>query len=156
MAKGGARTNSGPAPDPLALNRDRKSDLGWTVLPSKGRPGSPPVWPLPAHSVRESELWARFWAKPQAILWDRNGQVLEVALHVRCFAEAELPEAATSLRTLVRQQADALLLTIPAMHSARVKFSDDEIGERRVRSRKPAAGASSRSRLRSVNGASGA
>lgn len=152
---GGARTRSGPAPDPSALSRDRKSDLGWTVLPSKGRAGKVPEWPLLAATVRELHLWAQFWAKPQAILWERNGQVFEVALHVRCFAEAEQPEAATSLRTLVRQQADALLLTIPAMHSARVKFSEDEVGDKRARSRKPAVASSSRSRLRSVTGAAG-
>lgn len=157
MPKGGARARSGPPPDPQALRRERKSDPGWTVLPVGGRPGAAPEWPLTERSEREAELWGRFWAKPQAILWERNGQLFEVALHVRCFAEAEVPAAPTSLRTLVRQQADALLLTIPAMHAARVKLSGDELGERRARSAPagPAAG-SSRSRLRSARSAPGA
>ena len=131
MASGGARASSGPAPDPNALRRDRKSDAGWTVLPVSGREGDAPEWPLTEWTRREEVLWVAFWAKPQAILWEKNGQSFEVALHVRCFAEAELSEAPTALRTLVRQQADALLLTIPAMHSARVKFSDDDLRTKR-------------------------
>jgi len=158
MTKGGARARSGPAPDPQALRRDRKTDLGWTVLPAEGRPGEVPEWPLEGESTREAELWARFWAKPQAILWERNGQLFEVAMHVRCFAEAEVPGGSTSLRTLVRQQADALLLTIPAMHAARVKLSGDELGERRAQApaRPAPASTSSRSRLRSASSAPGA
>jgi hypothetical protein len=60
----------------------------------------------------------------QAVLWKRNSQELEVALHVRTFVEAEMPEASASLRTLVRQQLDSLLLSIPAMNAARVRFGD--------------------------------
>ena len=151
MAKGGARTRSGPAPDPNALRRDRKSDsAGWTVLPAEGRSGPEPVWPLTKPTSREEDLWFDFWRKPQALLWEENGQRYEVALHVRCFAEAELPEAPTALRTLVRQQADALLLTIPAMRAARVKLSTDEVREKReaAAASKPEPPAqSSRSRL---------
>jgi hypothetical protein len=48
MARGGARVNSGPPPDPNALRRDRKSDqAGWTTLPAEGRKGRTPKWPLP-------------------------------------------------------------------------------------------------------------
>lgn len=161
MPKGGARPRSGPPPDPQALRRDRKSDPGWTVLPAEGRRGAVPEWPLDGQTAREAALWARFWEKPQAILWERNGQVFEVAMHVRCFAEAETPAASTSLRTLVRQQADALLLTIPAMHAARVKLSGDELEQRRAQAPAKPAGppaSSSRSRLRVAGGgrASGA
>lgn len=148
MASGGARANSGPAPDPNALRRDRKSDAGWTVLPA-AREGDAPAWPLTEWTRREEVLWVAFWAKPQAILWERNAQVFEVAMHVRCFAEAEMPEAGTSLRTLVRQQADALLLTIPAMHSARVKLSDDDLRVKRETTKKAPAAPRKR-RLRAV------
>lgn len=156
MASGGARANPGPAPDPHALRRDRKDDAaGWTTLPSEGRAGDPPAWPLTEATERENELWWILWRKPQAVLWQRLGQVFEVALHVRCFAEAEKAGAATALRTLVRQQADALLLTIPAMRAARVKIAADEVAEKRTTTaaaKKSAAPASSRSRLRAVKG----
>lgn len=151
MVQGGARARSGPPPDPNALRRDRKSDAGWSILPAVGMDA--PSWPLVHISAREAELWDAFWQKPQSQLWARNGQVFEVALHIRCFAEAELPGAMTNLRTLVRQQADALLLTMPAMAAARVKIAGDDLREKRT----AAAAApdvevkvSSRSRLRAV------
>ncbi len=150
MVSGGARLRSGPAPDPNALRRDRKSDAGWSVLPAEGVDA--PEWPLDMCSAREATLWSRLWAKPQGHLWLQNDQLLEVALHVRCFAEAEQPEAATPLRTLVRQQADALLLTMPAMLAARVKIAGDEVAAKRVIADAAPAEArvSSRSRLKAV------
>lgn len=150
---GGARARSGPPPDPNALRRDRKSDAGFVLLPASGRVGDPPPWPLTEASPREAHLWVAFWAKPQAILWESNGQAFEVAMHVRCFAEAEVPNASTAVRTLVRQQADALLLTIPAMHSARVRISVDEMrGKREAPPPAAPPASSSRSRLRAVAG----
>ena len=121
MASGGARARSGPAPDPNALRRDRKDDAGWSSLPV-ARDGDVPEFPLPDVSGRELMLWESYWRKPQAILWERNGQQLEVALHVRTFCEAEKPDAAASLRTLVRQQLGELLLTIPALTAARYRI----------------------------------
>lgn len=155
MASGGVRARGGRPPDPNALRRDRLSDAGWTVLPAEGRAGPAPEWPLTEASAREAALWSALWAKPQALLWERNQQAFEVALHVRCLAEAETAGAATSLRTLVRQQADALLLTMPAMHMTRVRIAGDELGERRP-ARPPAAGArpvgpSARERLRALD-----
>lgn len=56
MTRGGARVNSGPPPDPNALRRDRKDDKdGWTTLPSEGRKGRTPRWPL----TEDIELQAR-------------------------------------------------------------------------------------------------
>lgn len=55
--RGGARFNSGPAPDPNALRRDRKKDQdGWTSLPAEGWKGRVPVWPLPTDVHVASEL----------------------------------------------------------------------------------------------------
>lgn len=150
MPKGGARTNSGPPPDPNALRRDRKTDGDWTTLPSR-REGDVPEWPLAGQSDREAVIWSTYWCKPQAILWERNGQEFEVALHVRQMVEAESPDATTAARTLVRQQLDSLLLTLPAMRSARVRIAADEVQEKRqTRTTKKAA--SSRSRLKVANG----
>lgn len=151
MASGGARARSGPAPDPNALRRDRKDDASWLTLPADGRKGSAPAFPLLEPDARELQLWNEFWAKPQAILWERNAQTYEVALHVRTFFEAERADAPSALRTLVRQQADALLLTIPSMHSARVRISHDEVSEKRDEVEAPVR-LSARDRLRAVDG----
>lgn len=152
MASGGARSRSGPAPDPNALRRDRKDDASWTTLPAEGRKGKAPTFPLVDPSPRELVLWSLFWRKPQAVLWEKNGQEFAVAMYVRTFSEAELAEAQTALRTLVRQQAGELLLTIPSMYSARVRIADDEVALARTASTAPKP-LSARDRLKVVNGA---
>jgi hypothetical protein len=67
-------------------------------------------------------LWDELWARPQSVLWERNSQAFEVALLCRRLSEAEEPGASVTLGTLVRQMMDSLLLTIPAMRSARVRI----------------------------------
>jgi hypothetical protein len=151
MPKGGARARSGPAPDPNALRRDR--DAGeWTILPADGRMGAMPTWPLSEQSARETELWGELWAKPQAIMWERFGQELEVALYVRRFTEAELMDSRVNLSTLVRQMADSLGLTTPGMRANRWRITADEPAAVKptARGRAAATRASSRSRLKVV------
>jgi hypothetical protein len=128
MASGGARGRSGPAPDPNAARRERKDDAGWTTLPAAGRPGAAPEWPLRGQSNREAELWESEWRRPQAIMWERNGQELEVALYIRRLTEAELPAAATNLGTLVRQMQEGLGLSIPGMLRNRWVIADGTTG----------------------------
>lgn len=156
MSSGGARSRSGPPPDPNALRRDRKSDGEWTVLPAEGRAGDPPAWPLTDATARELELWVGLWAKPQAVQWERLGQATEVALYVRRLAEAEERGSATSLTTLVRQLADALGLTIPGLRVNRWKIATDQVAERReVKAARAPARKSARDRFRVVDGSAG-
>lgn len=117
MTKGG-HARSGPPPDPNALRRER--DKGeWTLLPAAGRPGDPPVWPLSGHTEREAILWEDLWRKPQARMWERYGQEIEVALYVRNLAQVERPGSPINLGTLVRQQSDSLGLTTPGLRANR-------------------------------------
>lgn len=113
MTSGGARAHSGPAPDPNALRRDRDK-AGWTTLPA-ARTDPAPSWPLSRASARELVLWAREWTRPQAVMWEANGQEEEVALYVRSLAFAERPSAPVSARVLVRQQQEALGLSLPGL-----------------------------------------
>lgn len=121
MPKGGARSNSGPAPDPEAVRRDRPDDqASWWVLDEAGRKGKLPGWPLtPAASKREQSVWSKLWKLPQAIAWESNRSEFEVALYVRRFCEAEQRNTATNLSTLVRQMADSLGLTTVGLRSNR-------------------------------------
>lgn len=126
MPKGGARTRSGPAPDPNALARER--DEGeWTILPATGRQAPAPEWPLLGETERELALWARLWVLPQALMWERLHQVDHVALYVRRFVEAEERGSPVNLSTLVRQMADGLGLTTPGFRANRwrIEASDD-------------------------------
>ncbi|MCX4886052.1 hypothetical protein [Streptomyces sp. NBC_00847] len=157
MAKGGARTRSGPAPDPDALRRDRDSGE-WTILPAEGRQGATPDWPLTEQTDREDELWERLWAMPQALMWERYGQALEVALYVRRLAEAEKPEAFVGLSTLVRQMSDSLGLTTPGMRANRWRVDRPAVEDETPVSTASAPIATvydARARIRAASGGSG-
>lgn len=120
MPSGGARVRSGPAPDPSALRRDRDGK-DWVQLPYEGRAGDPPPWPeeIPEPSIPELAMWRRLWRKPQALVWEADGVVDNVALYVRAFIASGAEDASVARLTLVRQMGDALLLSIPALHAAR-------------------------------------
>lgn len=123
MPKGG-HANSGPAPDPNALRRQRPADqAGWTVLPLAGY-SSPPEWPLVDPSERELELWREMWSRPQATMWD--GQQVEVAMFVRSLAEAELPGASVERQKVIRQYLDSLGLSVQGMLRHRWKMADPD------------------------------
>lgn len=115
MPSGGTRARSGPPPDPNALRRDRNTDAAWTTLPASGRQTPAPNWPLELQTPREEAIWGREWKRPQALMWERNGQEHEVALYVRCLVQSEEPDSAISLRTLVRQMQEGLGLSIPGL-----------------------------------------
>lgn len=132
MASGGARPRSGPAPDPNALRRDRKGDTEFVVLPAEGRRGDAPAWPLDGLSGRESELWEREWQRPQAIMWERNGAVLEVALYVRRLVEAEQPGAKTNLGTLVKQMMESLGISHDGLAKRHWLIATDEVAPKRA------------------------
>lgn len=117
---GGARPNSGPAPDPNALNRQRDGKE-WTLLSSAGRLAPAPEWPddVPEPSPAELLRWRTLWAMPQALVWEADGVFDQVALYVRVYVEAMQPGALGGTRTLAKQLQNELLLTVPSMLSAR-------------------------------------
>jgi hypothetical protein len=128
MPRGGARSVSGPPPDPNALRRERKTDAaGWSLLPSAGRVGPAPEWPLVPHGndvmrEREEARWADMWTRPQAVMWERLGQQIEVAMFVRKLTEAELPKTSNELQKVVRQYLDSLGLSVQGMLRNRWKI----------------------------------
>lgn len=139
----GGHPHSGPPRDPNALRRER--DAGqWTHLPASGRQGPAPEWPLSRPSARELAIWAEEWRRPQALMWERNGQHREVALYVRSLVEAEKRGAPVALRTLVRQQQEALGISLPGLLRNRWLIVGDEERPKLV----VAAGSSVRERLR--------
>lgn len=152
MAKGGARARSGPPPDPNALRRDRDGK-DWVTLP-EGRDGEPPAWPLTRASKRELALWVSEWRRPQAVMWERNGQELEVALYVRSLAAAERAKAPVNLRTLVKQQQEALGISLPGL--ARNRWRIEHVEPAQVGPVQRPVGASARDRFRVVTGGAGA
>lgn len=148
MPKGGARTRSGPAPDPNALRRDRKDDAGWVTLPAGGYDGPVPLCTLPDVNAREAELWEVLWRKPQAAMWAKIGLEYEVAAYVRAYVAAVEPEASAGLKTTVLRMAAELGLSLPGMHSLRWKLSEDQLAERRES--RPVQPSGAKARLRAI------
>lgn len=153
MPRGGARSRSGPLPDPNALRRLRKDDKsGWTDLPSEGRAGPAPEWPLTDATDRELVLWERWWRKPEALIWQTDGSADYVALTVRMFAEAEVEKASAENRKTVRMMMADLYLTRDAKDRARIRIVADETAEKREEKAAAPKRASARDRLQVVNG----
>ena len=132
MTSGGARARPGPAPERDALRRARPSDAAtWTHLPAAGRQGPTPAWPLSKATPRELDLWEVEWRRPQAVMWEANGQHAEVALYVRSLKDAEKPKAPVSARILVKQQQEALGISLPGLHRNRwIIASTSEVAQR--------------------------
>lgn len=76
-------------------------------------------------------------------MWERNGQEHEVALYVRSLVAAERRTAPVSLRVLVRQQQEALGISMPGLLRNRWLI----VGEGEERPRLVAGGTSVRERL---------
>ena len=148
MAKGGPRARSGPSPDPNALRRERDNGA-WTDLPIEGRNGPTPEWPLSTPTKRELEFWEREWRRPQAIMWERDGQETEVALYVRGLRVAESPKAPTNARIAILRMMEGLGISQPGLHRNRWRI----VGEAVPGSTKsPRASGSARDRLKVVDG----
>jgi hypothetical protein len=104
------------------------------MLPSSGRAGPPPEWPLGKASKADEQLWVQLWATPQACVWEQSGYatVRVVARYVRKLLLAERPDAVASLQAEVRQLEDRLLISPVQMRRAGYQVSADELEERRA------------------------
>lgn len=132
MPKGGARNGTGPARERNALRRERGDDKnGWLLLPAAERTEPAPPWPLSRATKFELELWAREWRRPQATIWERNGQVVEVALMVRAVRISAEPTAKAADRNVARLQMDALGVTQQGMKALQWEIVSDELAQRR-------------------------
>lgn len=122
----------GPAPKDPASRRRRNAAVGKTVLPSGGRIGATPEWPM---TRDEPSLWAELWATPQAAAWERLGWTRVVARYATLIVAVEDSEdvPAASLLGEVRQMEDRLGLNPKAMRSLLWEVADsDEVAEKRV------------------------
>ncbi|MGP3686520.1 hypothetical protein ACTVZO_17740 [Streptomyces sp. IBSNAI002] len=74
-------------------------------------------------TAREWDVWESLWDKPQAVMWEELGQVLEVALFVRTLAEAERADARVDIKKMVRGYLDSLGLSVQGMLRNRWKIA---------------------------------
>lgn len=155
MARGGARNRSGPAPAENSGRSDRRG-YSLTALPAEGFRGKVPEFPLPNPSERELEVWAAAWRTPQACAWAMPSEAWRqrtVALWVRTSVRCEDPDAGAALLGQVHRFADQIGMTTAGLAEMGWKIAVDETASKReAQSAEPAKRASSRDRLKVVNG----
>lgn len=86
-------------------------------------------------------------------MWERHELEVEVALYVRNLAKVERPKAATGLGTLVKQQQEALGLSLPGL--ARLRWIIDHVPQQVNRPDDPDR-ARAKSRFKTLEGGSSA
>lgn len=131
-----------PKVDPVRRN----SRVGPTKLPSEGRQGPPPSWPLADQSEAEESAWADLWRTPQAVEWDRLGWVRTVGRYCRVMVASEEPGANAALLAQATSLEDRLGLTPKAMRLLLWEVQADEVAQ----ARQASSGKSARSRIKAV------
>lgn len=123
-----------------------------TRLPSEGRRGETPEWPLSSSAAYDPDLWAELWSTPQAVAWEALGAgcVRVVARYVVLLAEADVGEPKAAME--VRQLEDRLGLSPMAMLRLRWEIAPDEVAEAREQRTASTTKADARKRLRIVDG----
>ena len=157
MARGGARNRSGPQADPSSGRSDRRG-FKLTALPAEGYRGEVPKFPLPGASDRELEVWESAWRTPQACAWSMPSEAWRqrtVALWVRTTVRCEEPDAGAALLGQLHRFADQIGMTTAGLAEMGWKVAVDETAERREAAPASPARASSRSKLKVVNGNDG-
>jgi hypothetical protein len=148
---------AGMGPPPKAAGQRRRTNAvpGTVYLPSEGRQGEPPEWPLASMTLAEEFAWAELWAKPQAVAWERLAiPVRVVARYCRtaCAAESAIAGKPTvaGVQSMgeARQMEDRLGLTPMAMLRLRWEIVADEVAEARADAPQPV----TQRRIRAVEG----
>ena len=132
----GARTVSGPPPDPNSRRQQTKAQAsGWVELPASGRVGDPPPWPFTKVCEGELEAWEALWALPQAVAWESLAvSTRDVATYVRY---SVLAETQTGAATEARQWSDRLGLNPAAMLRNRWRIKGDDLEQKRTEKSAP-------------------
>lgn len=121
----------GPAPKHPSKRVRRNRPPEMTQLPSEGRRGDPPSWPLPYPRKNELAIWADLWGMSQAVAWERLGMVRTVARYCRRLYEAEQKNSPVMVNAEVRQLEDRLGLSPLAMKRLQWEIAADEVSEQR-------------------------
>lgn len=138
---GGARSRSGPPPNPFS-ERTKLRDVEYVKLPAKGFKGYIPVFPLPVQELgddtdriraREVELWKQIWRSPQAAVWSvEKWRQLSVAQFVRLAVRVEEPTAKAADSGAMMRLMDQIGLTPTGMALNGWMVAEDETSKKRA------------------------
>lgn len=132
----GARTVSGPPPDPNSRRQQTKAQAsGWIDLPAAGRDGDAPEWPFARVGDGELEAWEVLWALPQAVAWESLAvSTRDVATYVRF---SILGEESKDAANEARQWSDRLGLNPASMLRNRWRIKSDDLADKRTEKAAP-------------------
>lgn len=109
-------------------SRHRHPKVGPLTLPSEGRSGPAPSWPLDVKATKqELEGWKALWATPHATAWESLGWTRTVARYCRAMVAAEVPGASPALLAQVTALEDRLGLTPKAMRLLLWRMSEETV-----------------------------
>lgn len=154
MPKGGARVRSGPPPVPGSIRSGRTADRSGIVhLPAEGRESEPPAWPLPGRpTIWEKGRWVQEWARPQALMWERLGLEVQVAIYVRNLRLASSATAAATRTNGLMTQMHNLGLTADSMKRLGWVIDEPASGPAAAAGPVRQSGTSAKDRLRMIQG----
>lgn len=148
MAKGGARVRSGPAQDPKSARTERRGGIKVTALPSEGRDGRAPTFPLPqirrfgaegvdaaatkSFRAREQAIWRAVWKTPQACAWELDPwRWPTVAEYCRIKAAVELdPDSNAALLSRLREYRNEIGLSPDGLRANGWAIAINEVAEK--------------------------
>ena len=107
-----------PGPIPKHPSQRRRTNpplANVKLLPSEGRQGNPPPWPLPNPAEDELTVWTEAWRTPMAVEWEKLSWTRPIARYVRQVVRAEAPDVAAATLAEVRQLEDRFGLTHMSM-----------------------------------------
>ena len=176
MSKGGARVRSGPEKDPNSARSEKAGGVTLTALPSQGRSGQAPAFPLPKINrfiviegsrvpdrslstrfrAREIAIWRAVWKTPQACAWDLDPwrwPTIAEFCRLKAVTESD-PDASASLLSRLREYRNEIGLTPDGLRANGWAISRDQVGAAAAKKSAPAPTkkAAPARRLRSVSG----
>lgn len=115
-----------PGPPPKKNARRRNARPDWVTLPAAGRKGKTPKWPLTGRAVPG---WVALWRKPQAVMWERNGDEFLVARYAKVRHLVQNPDSPDEISTQalseLRQMEDRLGLSPMALKRLQWEIGED-------------------------------
>lgn len=153
MAKGGARTRSGPPKDPRS-GRSEQAGFKLTALPSEGYRGRVPGLNQfnPKPNARHRAMWDELWSTPQACVWARERFSWPmVARLVQLRWRAEDPECPATIYSEILKLETKLALNEEGMRFRGLAIAEDAVaGQAAKKTVAPTAKSTPTRRLRSV------
>lgn len=182
MTSGGARSRSGPPPNPNSLRSAKRGTSAALVeLPAEGFAGAAPEFPVPKLSIfkkvteeagvvryefdaeatrgfraREIQVWAEHWRFPQAASWVNEPWCwLELAHFCRTVAQVERdPAPSASLQGRLAAYRLSLGLSADGLKARGWRIAVDIVAAKRAEHEEPRS-SSARDRFKVVSGGDG-